>query len=76
MFISRIAFFIKIGDDYSTTTGTIMHQTCEEDCPGLCTNDWIFYDEITQIIDSSNATQNQNKMDVSCGKIYKIIFFK
>ena len=74
MFIPSIAYFIKIGDDYSTTSGRIIHQSCEEECPGLCTNDWIFYDEITLIIENSNATKNQKKLDVSCGKINQIIF--
>ena len=68
MFISRIIHFIKIGDDYSTTSGRIMHQTCTEDCPGLCTKDWIFPDDITQVIDDSNGTQKQKQIYVTCGK--------
>jgi hypothetical protein len=59
-----------MGDDYSTTSGRIIHPSCEEDCPGFCTNDWIFSDEVTQmILGHSNETQRQKKLDVSCGKI-------
>ena len=68
-----ITFLTKIGDDYSTTSGRIIHRACQQDCPGLCTNDWTFHDEIYENVDHADQTQRENKLDVSCGKINKFI---
>ena len=75
MIILSIYYSTQIGDDYTTTSGRIIHPSCEKDCPGLCTNDWIFSDEITQMmLHYSNETIGQKKLVVSCGKVIKFVF--
>jgi len=43
----------KIGKDYKGTSSGISHQTCKEDCPIQCTNEWEYYTKGKWHVDES-----------------------
>ena len=67
VFMKYILF--QIGSDYSKTASGIYHQTCKEECPNQCTNEWKYALKVKWHVD--------NSIIISCGKIlrcYMILF--
>ena len=61
---------LQIGPDYNRTFAGIDHQSCREECPNQCTNEWKYSDYSGWHLDDS--------IKISCGKIlgcYMILFY-
>lgn len=60
IFMKHILF--QVGSNYSKTTAGIYHQTCKEECPSQCTNQWKY---------SNNGWHVDFPINISCGKMLR-----
>ena len=54
----------KVGPDYNTTKAGLRHSTCNEECPGSCSNQWEYTDGTRWHVDGA--------INVSCGMLFTI----
>ena len=61
---------LQIGPDYNSKFAGIDHQSCREECPNQCTNEWKYNDY--------NGWHVDDSIKISCGMIlryYMILFY-